>query len=283
MNEKLIEFLRRAVGRPGGIDAVDSDSGGRLTVRGFSGGTTRAETISREDFTCEAMVSTNALDRYDTIIEPDGWELDNFRKNPVVFWGHEDWKFPIARSLEERKLSDGLWAKPLFAASLGDAAPAVAKEAWALHSGDFIRAWSVSFWPLEWEEFQTKDGTGETIRGYRLIRNELLEYSLVGIPGNPNTLTLGLARAAIEGAARHGMSVPDSALPGNAGIVSRAARVLAASEDLREDVKSRERIDALTKSVRRLSLQPEGGPAESAMAQVLANMTRVGTELKALL
>lgn len=280
MHEGILEFLRRAVGKPGGLDAIDTAEDGRLIVRGMSGGLTRA--MNTDDFTADAMVSTRDLDRYDTIIEPDGWQLDNFRNNPVVFWGHEDWKFPIGQSTSQTKLSNGLQATTLFAASLGDQAPAPAREAYALHRGGFLRAWSVSFWPLEWEEFQQKDATGDTVRGFRLIRNELLEYSLVGIPGNPNTLTLSLARAAIEGAKRHGLVVPDSALAGDAADISRAARLLERSEDLTEDVHTRARIDALRESVRRLSPQPTDGPTEIGMAQALANLREAGAVLKAL-
>ena len=42
------------------------------------GGRTNARSIRDEDFTAEAMVSTNILDRWGEVMEPKGWRLKNY-------------------------------------------------------------------------------------------------------------------------------------------------------------------------------------------------------------
>src|SRR6266550_1338583 len=44
----------------------------------------------------EFILSDATPDRYDDVIEPDGWVLDNFRKNPIALFNHDS-DFPIGR------------------------------------------------------------------------------------------------------------------------------------------------------------------------------------------
>ena len=84
----------------------------------------------------------------------------------------------------------GLLARTLFAASMADC-PDDAKEVWIMNRGGFLGAWSVSFWPRQWEGFQLEQPTGEVIHGIRFLEQELLEYSSVGIPGAPGAPEAG--------------------------------------------------------------------------------------------
>jgi hypothetical protein len=42
----------------------------------------------------EYVISDGSLDRYGTVINPAGWDLTEFRKNPIAFFNH-DKNFPI--------------------------------------------------------------------------------------------------------------------------------------------------------------------------------------------
>lgn len=227
---KLLEMLLdQERGRPA-CQLRDED--GHLTLRGLTAGLTRANSYNDDRYTSEAMVSRSGLDRYDTILEPDGWQLDNFRKVPGVYFNHADWDLPIGQSLDITKQSDGLRALTQFAVM---ESPDRVGEVWRLHRGGYLRAWSVSFWPLEWEEFKTDQGDGNIIRGVRFIRNELLEYSLVGIPGHPDTLTLSLARVAVATARSLGRKIPESKFTGDLGLLSRA-QMIAGDTTLTEEL-----------------------------------------------
>ena len=47
-----------------------------------------------------AVASTEDEDRDKDIIRQDGWDLKNFKKNPVVPWSHNYWDVPVAKSLK---------------------------------------------------------------------------------------------------------------------------------------------------------------------------------------
>ncbi len=52
------------------------------------------------------VLSDATVDRYGDIIEPTGWMLDNFRRNPIALFGHQG-SFPIGtgRTSEPRAAS----------------------------------------------------------------------------------------------------------------------------------------------------------------------------------
>ena len=110
---QVLDKLRSRATPDGLLQVQERD--GRTHVRGLGAGHTRAGSINAETFTIDALVSTNELDRYDTIIEPDGWDLANFEKNPVVFFNHEDRETPIGKCVSIAKMSNGLLARTLFA------------------------------------------------------------------------------------------------------------------------------------------------------------------------
>jgi len=127
----------------------------------------------------EAVISTGRPDRDGDLGEPEGWVLENFLKNPVVLWLH-DLSKPIGRCVEIKRAGDALVAVTEFAKT------PLAEEIWALYRDGFLRAWSVSFLALEWEPLPTG--------GRRFLKQELLEYSAVSVPANPEALTSDLIK-----------------------------------------------------------------------------------------
>ena len=39
--------------------------------------------------TFEVVITTENVDRYQEVTKLDGWDLEHYRKNPVVLWGHD--------------------------------------------------------------------------------------------------------------------------------------------------------------------------------------------------
>ena len=110
---------------------------------------------------------------------------------------------------------------------------------WGLVKADVLRAWSVGWWPLKWESLDGKEkGEGQVFSraGLRFTEQELWEVSQVTIPAGSNALTLGVSKAAGELAKRFGLTVPDSELPDDLGLLSCGVRLLAKSEDLRSAI-----------------------------------------------
>jgi len=134
------------------------------------------------------VLSDYSKDRDDERIDPVGWQLANYRKNPVVLWSHEWWEPAIGVS-RGVKIADGqLVGKVVFDASGSDqTALLVASK---VESG-IIKTGSVGFRPIKIElpgqGAEDKDAKGKD-DGTRLIyrKQELMEFSICNIPSNVN-------------------------------------------------------------------------------------------------
>ena len=103
----------------------------------------------QDDGTFEVIASTGKEDRYGDTIDPNGWYLKNYKKNPVILWSHSTGSFggmaipPVARALKVWvEASKELRLKGQFAMT------AFAQELQALVKGKFLSALSVGFLPL---------------------------------------------------------------------------------------------------------------------------------------
>ena len=134
--------------------------------------------------------SDESLDRTGEIISASGWRLEHYQANPVIQNSHQygDVLFTIGRAVRTWVEGNSLMQIWQFASAQNP----LAKVARDLYRGGFLRASSVGFVPLEWEN-------GAQNSGYRrkYISQELLEVSAVGIPANPNALALGLKSGAV--------------------------------------------------------------------------------------
>jgi len=141
------------------------------------------------------IASDETLDRYDEVVSVDGWQLENFRKNPVIPDCHDYSSIgKILGRAQSIAVADGkLVNRVEFCLDnpMGSLAFKMAK-------GGFIKSQSVGFIPLEWTNGKNgNDGNNEPSRTY--TKCELLEVSLVVVPANPSaTIGLALKSGAIE-------------------------------------------------------------------------------------
>jgi HK97 family phage prohead protease len=136
------------------------------------------------------VASSEKLDRYDEIIVAAGWELENYRRNPVFQNAHQygDIIFTLGKALITEVRAGKLFQQIQFATE----ANPMARIAYGLYRGGFLNAVSVGFIPLRWE-----NGTEQTAFRRKYLEQELLEVSAVGIPANPEALQLGLKSGVI--------------------------------------------------------------------------------------
>lgn len=124
------------------------------------------------------VISTEARDRQSDTIALDGWELADFRKNPVVLWAHSHRDLPVARAPEVGVDSDALRSVAQFPTRevhpFGD-------TVFQLLLGKFLNASSVGFDP---KKFIINDEE----RGFDFIKQDLLEWSIVPVPANAEAL-----------------------------------------------------------------------------------------------
>jgi HK97 family phage prohead protease len=139
------------------------------------------------------VASTAALDRYQEVIEPEGWQLDRYRQNPVFLNSHRsgDIGQVLGRALitEVREINGrkALFQRIEFAV---DENP-LAALAFGLYRGGFLKAVSVGFIPIRW--VNGKDG--DPFRR-RYLEQELVELSAVTVPANAEALVLNALRGA---------------------------------------------------------------------------------------
>ncbi|HXU75613.1 MAG TPA: HK97 family phage prohead protease [Methylomirabilota bacterium] len=136
------------------------------------------------------IASNECLDRYDEIVTASGWDLENYRRNPVFQNAHQygDILFTLGKALLTEVRAGCLFQRIEFATE----ANPMAKIAYGLYRGKFLNAVSVGFIPLRWE-----NGSAESGFRRKYLEQELLEVSAVGIPANPEALQLGLKAGAI--------------------------------------------------------------------------------------
>jgi len=137
---------------------------------------TKTKSIDTENMIVNNIIgSDDTIDRHGDRINPKGWVLDNFKKNPVIMLNHNYEQFPIGKAINVRRKENALFFDVQFSKTLE-----LAKQAFNLVKEGIMNAWSVGFLPLEF----AKAGSDYTIE-----KMELLELSLVGIPANPNALS----------------------------------------------------------------------------------------------
>lgn len=146
---------------------------------------------SEEDRVLRFVGSDETQDRDRDIIEVAGWELENYKKNPVFLWGHNYWSPPVGQALKVWK-EDGRLVFDIKFATFEEYA--FADIIYRLYKGGYLRAVSVGFIPKKWEQIIEGEGESRRVIGLRFTKQELLELSAVPVPSNPNALQVARAK-----------------------------------------------------------------------------------------
>jgi HK97 family phage prohead protease/HK97 family phage major capsid protein len=131
----------------------------------------------------EFCLSDDSVDRMGDSIKADGWDLTNFKKNPVALWAHRSDQPPIGKwsnlRVEGNELRGHLHLAPEGTSTRID-------EIRKLIDAGILRAVSVGFRPINSEPRRS----GDKFFGETYTRQELVETSLVSVPANPNALAV---------------------------------------------------------------------------------------------
>lgn len=130
----------------------------------------------------EFVMSDETVDRMGDIILSTGWELENFKKNPIALFNHNP-NWPIG-TWSNLRVQDGRLRGHLDLLQKG-AIPRV-DEIHALIDAGILKAVSVGFSPLDREPIEK----GDPFAGSRFKRQELVETSVVSVPANPNAIAV---------------------------------------------------------------------------------------------
>jgi len=128
-------------------------------------------------------ISTPMVDRYGDIIEPNGWKIDAYLRNPMVLFNHD--------SDTAIGISDRVWVEDNKLKAIADfQPPEISRFADAVyrmltHPKRFLRAASVGFIPLKWQFNEDAANRG----GMIFQEQELVEWSVATVPANPDALS----------------------------------------------------------------------------------------------
>lgn len=120
------------------------------------------------------VASTASIDRQGDSIDQSGWDLKDFKANPVLIWAHDYKLLPIGKVTDIAVVNGKLKADFEFADA--DANP-MAAQIEKLYEAGIVNASSVGFIPQE-------------RNGHIITRAQLLELSLVPVPANQDALRL---------------------------------------------------------------------------------------------
>jgi HK97 family phage prohead protease len=129
--------------------------------------------------------STSSADRVGDVIVQDGIDLTQYRKNPVVLWGH-DHDRPIARCVDIAVAGGKLMATAQFPPAGADSD---SDRVYGKIRAGIVNSVSVGFIPKEFEPVDRRDPGS----GYRFTKSELLEFSFVAVPMNADAVVIGRA------------------------------------------------------------------------------------------
>ena len=145
--------------------------------------------IDVENRTAEFIISDDTKDRHNTVLDVDGWHLDNYNKNGIVGYQHdvygEDQANPDnvigigTAEIRDGKLIGIVKFEP------ENINPLAEKIFQKVQFGT-LRATSVGFNPLEQGECRKMEDSDTEI--YHYGKRDLLEFSIVNIPSNPNAV-----------------------------------------------------------------------------------------------
>lgn len=148
-----------------------------------------------------SVISSAALDRDKEVVLPEGLQMEQFRRNPVVVWAHDYRELPIGMA-QWIRLDRGrgvIKAKTCYAPRPPEwVGPWKADAVWELVRQGLLKGKSIGFLPLEGgrpnsEELRSRPDLAAAQWIHR--KALLLEYSVVPIPSNAEALVESIAKS----------------------------------------------------------------------------------------
>lgn len=151
--------------------------------------------VKEEGKPIQFVISTDTRDRHRTVLNMDNWNLENYRKNPIVGYQHDVYGNDLCKSadpdyvighskvfIEEKQLI----AEPTFEPE--EINPLADKIRKKVEFGT-LRTTSVGFLPFgEGRYGEDEEAQGKSNETYYYEGQELLEWSVVNIPSNPDAV-----------------------------------------------------------------------------------------------
>lgn len=143
------------------------------------------------------FISTEDEDRVGDIVHSDGGSFEDFKRNPIVLFGHDDNAFPVGKNLwlkvASKTNATGQVVKGVLAKTQFEDITGVGRACYELWKGGFLNASSIRFRPLQ-DGYQARYNDNGYFLGIDFTKWELFEYSIVDIPCNQEALRNALGK-----------------------------------------------------------------------------------------
>ena len=140
-----------------------------------------ARQVEGED-THQMVIAARERSRNGDELNLRGVSFKSYRKNPVVLWAHDSYQgIPIAKTVKIGHDEQGRIAAD-FEFNSEDEFAARVENAW---NGGFIRGASIRYMPTKVVEVRDEQGRVDRLR---IEESELLEWSLVAVPADPDSV-----------------------------------------------------------------------------------------------
>lgn len=133
-----------------------------------------------EERTATFVASTEAVDSHGDIIDQASWQLDHFKANPVILYGHNSRELPIGKATDIAVKSGQLEVTVKFASA---AANPRAEEVWRLVQEGMLNGVSVGFLPTN-GNYEKREGKDVFVWRAPILK----EISVVPVPANHEAL-----------------------------------------------------------------------------------------------
>jgi hypothetical protein len=163
-----------------------------------------------DNFSFEAVITAEVLDRDREVVISDGVDTSDFDKSGAVFWNH-DYDKPVAHPLGLSKSKGQLAARARFLRRpeghqgefLPDFARAFVNQGLELGKMPGV---SIGFIPIEMRQPTKKDHErfGDTVENV-ISKSKLLEFSIAPVQSNPDAVVTAVSKGALSASAAKSM------------------------------------------------------------------------------
>lgn len=212
----------KSLARKGGVPAA-----GVLVGKDYPVSVEPGDVSDPGDRRVRFTLSRPEVDREGDIVSLSGWMLDAYKNSPVVLWNHDHDRL-VGRTVDIGLEDGGLKGTVEFVPADTPVFGPLAEGLLRLCRAGFVHACSVGFRPLEWSIPQGEMARGDDFApGIDFLRQELVEWSLVGIPCLPSALIEPVPIAAPDAAPVPGTPPP---VVQDAAVIEAAKSAIAAAE-----------------------------------------------------
>lgn len=138
----------------------------------------------KEKRQAEFVISTEAVDTYNTVFKVDGWDFERYSRTPVVSYNHSTWSSDPDMIIGTSAIR--VEGNEVIALLTLEEENPVADKVWRKIQNGSLNMASIGANALEWRYGDFDKGENPDVIYF--IRQELLEWSVVPVGSNPDAL-----------------------------------------------------------------------------------------------